>query len=132
MDPMIIVFDGVCNFCNGWVRFIIAHDRRRRFQFVAAQSALGRQLMEAAGLSPDALDSVVLVDGQRTFLRSDAILRTLGLIGGWPSAFTILRVLPKIVRDPCYLAFARRRYRLFGRRDVCAVPAPELRDRFLA
>jgi predicted DCC family thiol-disulfide oxidoreductase YuxK len=129
---MIIVFDGVCNFCNGWVRFIIARDRARRFQFVTAQSVLGRQLMAAAGLSPDTLDSVMLVDGRRYFLRSDAILRTLGLLGGWPSAFSVLRVLPKFVRDPCYTAFARRRYRLFGRSDVCVVPAPEWRDRFVA
>lgn len=129
---MVIVFDGVCNFCNRWVAFVIRRDRQRLFRFAAAQSAAGRQLMHEAGLAPGRLDTLVLVDGDRHFERSDAILRVLErLEGGW-SVLRLLRLAPRWMRDGCYDAFARRRYRLFGRTDACQVPDAAIRDRFLA
>ena len=129
---MVIVFDGVCNVCNDWVQFVIAHDRGRLFQFAPAQTEVGRRLMTEAGVSADRLDSMVLFDGARYFTRSDAVLQVLKLLGGWPSAFALLRLMPKPIRDRLYDAFARRRYRLFGRRDACMVPSFDVRDRFLA
>ena len=129
---MIVVFDGVCNFCNGWVRFVIRRDRQRLFRFAAAQTPVGRQLLDAHGLSADALETIVLVDGDRHYERSDAALRILEQLGGVWSMARILRFLPRALRDGCYDFFARRRYRLFGRSATCQLPEANVSDRFLA
>lgn len=129
---MIVVFDGACNFCNGWVRFVLRRDRRRLFRFAAAQTPAGRRLMEAAGVSADALDTLVLVDGAQHWERSDAVLRILGALGGGWIFAGALRAVPRPWRDRCYDAFARERYRLFGRTEACALPDASVRDRFLA
>lgn len=129
---MIVVFDGVCNFCNGWVRFVIRRDRRRVFHFAAAQGRSGRQLMEAAGLRTDRLDTIVLVDGPRHYERSEAVLQVLQHLPRWRALATALRRLPQSWRDAAYDAFAQRRYRLFGQAAHCSVPEAGWRDRFLA
>lgn len=129
---MIVVFDGVCNFCNDWVSFVIRRDRERVFHFAAAQTAPGRRLMDAAGMPADRLDTIVLFDGDRHYTRSDAVLRILGQLPGWRAAAAMLRLLPRALRDRCYEAFARRRYRLFGTSAACRIPDAGVRDRFLA
>lgn len=129
---MIVVFDGVCNFCNGWVAFVIRRDPRRRFRFAAAQTGVGRELMARAGVSADRLDTIVLVDGERHYERSDAVLRILEQLGGGWKLARVLRLLPKAFRDKFYDAIAQRRYRLFGRSESCRPPGAEVRDRFLA
>ena len=129
---MIVVFDGVCNFCNDWVSFVIRRDRKRVFRFAAAQTPRGRQLMDAAGLPADRLDSIVLFEDGRHCTRSEAVLRILEQLAGWRTAAAVLRLFPRALRDRCYEAFARRRYHLFGRRATCRIPDAGVRDRFLA
>lgn len=127
----VIVFDGVCVLCSGWVRFLLRHDRRRRYRFAAMQSAAGRALLEGRGLDPDDPASFLLIDGTRAWTDSDAIRRVLaGLGGAWRLAHA-LALVPRAVRDPLYRRLARNRYRLFGRRAQCLVPPVEERDRFL-
>lgn len=129
---MIIVFDGVCNFCNAWVRFVLRRDRASRFRFASAQSARGGAFLHEAGLAPDALETILLVDGDRRFLKSEAVLRILGELGApWRLARVFLLV-PRALRDACYDAVATRRYGLFGKTERCPAPDPRWRDRFIS
>lgn len=127
----IIVFDGVCLLCSGWVRFLLRFDHRQHYRFAAMQSANGRELLARHGLDPDDPVSFLLVTPTRTWTDSDAIVRVLtGLGGGWRVAH-VLRLIPAMLRDPLYRVVARNRYRWFGRRDTCLVPDAALRERFL-
>jgi predicted DCC family thiol-disulfide oxidoreductase YuxK len=130
MVRAVLLFDGVCTLCNGFVQFVIQRDPAGRFQFATLQSDAARRLLQAA---PQPLpDTLVLVENGRMFLRSTAALRVArGLKFPWPLAF-VLVVVPRPLRDWLYDIVARNRYRWFGRRDVCMVPTPELRARFLS
>lgn len=128
----VIVFDGVCVLCNGWVRFLLRHDHAQRYRFTAMQSASGRALLAAHGLDPDDPNSLLLIDGDDAFVDTEAIRRILtGLGGAWHLAHLIVLV-PRALRDRLYRHIARNRYRWFGRRDACLLPAPEQRARFLS
>jgi predicted DCC family thiol-disulfide oxidoreductase YuxK len=127
----VIVFDGVCVLCNGWVRFLLRHDHARRYRFAAMQSESGRGLLAAHGLDPDDPNSFLLLEGGRAWTDTDAIQRVLtGLGGRWRLA-VIISGCPRPLRDPLYRWVARNRYRWFGRRDHCLVPAPGQRTLFL-
>jgi len=134
--PAIIVFDGVCVLCNGWVRFLLRHDRRERYRFAAMQGEVGRALLSANGLDPDDPVSFLLIEYDRgptpiVSTDTDAMRRVLvGLGGVWRLA-GLSALLPKAVRDPLYRMLARNRYRLFGRHDVCTVPDPAQAHRYL-
>jgi len=130
-DAGIIVFDGVCALCNGWVDFLLARDRRHRYRFAAMQSPAGRRLLATHGMDPDDPASFLLLDGQGAHTDTDAIARVLsGLGGAWRLA-TLGRLLPGVVRNRLYRLVARNRYRLFGRRDACRLPDPAQRHRFI-
>lgn len=128
----IVVFDGVCVLCNGWVRFLLRHDRRRRFRFAAMQSETGRALLSAHGLDPDDPASFLLVDGDAASTDTQAIADVLAALGlPWSIAAFALRLTPRRLRDAAYRRLARNRYRWFGRRDACVLPPPSERARFL-
>jgi len=127
----IVLFDGVCKFCNASVNFLIERDRAGRIQFAALQSGLGQSLLARFGLARDRIDSIVLVEGKRCSTESTAALRlTRYMDGVWPLLGVFLFV-PVFLRDFCYAILARNRYRWFGRLDACRVPTPEIRQRFL-
>lgn len=127
----VIVFDGVCLLCNGWVRFLLRHDQRRRYRFAAMQDDAGRALLKRHGLDPDDPLSMLLVDGDLARRDTDAIIAVLtGLGGAWRLVAT-LRIVPGLLRDPLYRCIARNRYRWFGRREQCLVPDAAHRERFL-
>jgi len=126
-----ILFDGVCNLCNGFVRFVIPRDPSARFRFAALQSSSAAAILREAGVTTPLPDSVVLVQDGRVYLRSDAALRVArGLRFPWPLAYGLV-VVPRFIRDRLYDVVAAHRYRWFGRREVCMVPTPELSRRFL-
>lgn len=130
--PPILLFDGVCNFCNDVVNFVLDHDAQGRFRFAALQSEAGQRLLAEHGLADVPLSTSVLIDRGRAYKDSDGLLRA-GLLLGWP--FRLLAPLlfvPRALRDPLYHAFARNRYRWFGRTEQCRVPTPETRGRFLS
>ncbi len=132
MERPTILFDGVCNLCNRSVRFVLARDLGENFAFAPLQSAKGRELLTRVGLAQDARTSIVLIEGERSFEKSDAVLRILaGLSGPWP-ALALLRVVPHRLRDAVYDWIAANRYRWFGQRAECMLPTPEQRRRFLA
>lgn len=126
----IILFDGVCNLCNGMVKFIILRDARGQFQFASLQSTAAQNLLEAQGVSGDVMDTVMLLDGQHVYSKSDAVLHMFrGLSGRWPILFYLV-VIPKPIRDFVYDLVAKYRYRLFGKRDTCMIPTEAIRSRF--
>jgi predicted DCC family thiol-disulfide oxidoreductase YuxK len=128
----VIVFDGVCVLCNGWVQFLLRHDRARRYRFAAMQSASGRRLLLAHGLDPDDPVSFLLVEQDRAWRDTDALRQVLGGLGGAWRIAHLLRWVPRGVRDPLYRLLARNRYRWFGRHDRCYLPAVDEQDRFLS
>ncbi len=127
----IVLFDGVCNFCNRAVNFIIRHDRDGEFRFAPLQSTIGSELRVEYGIGDD-IDSIVLIEDRKAFTHSDAALRIARGLGGiWSVGYAFV-IVPKVVRDWFYRLFAKYRYSLFGKRDVCMMPTPEVRGRFLA
>jgi predicted DCC family thiol-disulfide oxidoreductase YuxK len=132
----IVLFDGVCNLCDGFVTFVLDHDRACRFLVASLQSEEGAKVLAAVGRSPltpgSAPDTLVLVEGEHAYVRSTAALRIArGLGGPWKLAGALLLV-PPFLRDAVYRLVARNRYRWFGKAAVCRVPTPELLDRFLS
>jgi predicted DCC family thiol-disulfide oxidoreductase YuxK len=127
----ILLFDGICNLCNGAVRFVIERDPARKFKFAALQSVTGRQWLEKMGLTEENTDSFVFIQGDHYYLRSSAALRVLKEIGGGWKIFYVFMIIPKPLRDFVYNLVARSRYRIFGKRETCMVPTPDLQDRFI-
>lgn len=129
----VLLFDGVCNLCNGAVDFVMRHDADRRFLFASLQSEAARPYLDRAGLGADYLASLVLVDeGGAVHTGSDAALGVgERLDRPWPALARAGRAVPRPAREAVYRAVARSRYRVFGRRDSCRLPTPAERERFL-
>ena len=126
-----ILFDGVCNLCNGFVQFVIARDPSARFRFAALQSEAAARLLREARVPSPLPDSIVLVEDGHAYVRSEAALRIArGLRFPWPLFYAAV-VIPRVVRDRAYDFIAAHRYRWFGRRETCMVPTPDLKRRFL-
>jgi len=125
----IVLFDGVCSFCDQSVHFVLDRDRRGRFAFAALQSDVGSELAARHGIR--GVTSMVLIEGDRAYTESTAALRVARrLDGAWPLLYGLI-VVPKRLRDAAYRAFAQRRYQWFGQLNACRVPTPETRGRFL-
>ncbi len=126
----ILLFDGVCNLCNGFVQFMIKRDPKRKFTFASLQSESAQKLLARFGLPKDDFDSFVLIKGDKYFLKSTAALTVLKELGGFWSLFYVFIVLPRRFRDFIYNTVAKSRYRIFGKRNECMMPTPELQSRF--
>jgi len=131
-DRPLIVFDGVCGLCSGFVRFVLRHDKRGQYRFLAAQSDLATALYRHYGLPTDHWETNLLIKDGHLFVRSEAAIEIVTGFAGWWRALAIFRVLPRSWRDWCYDRIAGNRYRWFGRHDLCMVPDPAQADRFLA
>ena len=131
LDRPIIVFDALCVLCSANARFILEHDRRRRYRLAALQSEIGAALYRRFGLDPDAPDSLLLVEGETARRDSNAVIAIYGGLGGAWRLVGLARLVPRPVRDPLYRWVARHRFGLFGRRDACWRPIAEYRDRLL-
>ena len=130
-DKPIVLFDGVCNLCNGAVNFIIDRDKRQRFRFASLQSEVGEKLLAQHELPTTYLHSLVLVEDQKVFIKSTAALKIARhLDGAWPLCYIFI-VLPPMVRDFFYDIVARNRYRLFGKSESCRYPTTAERARFV-
>lgn len=132
MDPQgpVLLFDGVCNLCEGWVRFIAARDPRGRVRFAALQSEAGHELARRHGLAEDLRTAAFIEDG-RLYTRSAAALKALAALGGLWRLAGALWLVPSPLRDAVYDWVARSRYRWFGKKESCLLPTPEIRSRFL-
>ncbi|WP_342564662.1 thiol-disulfide oxidoreductase DCC family protein [Paenibacillus sp. FSL R7-0345] len=127
----VVLIDGVCNLCQGLVRFIIPRDPKGRIKFASLQSDKGRELLLAAGLETDRLDTVVLLENGRVYIESSAVLRIAGKLRfPWPAAYVFV-IVPRPLRNVLYKVVARNRYRWFGRDEACLLPSPDIKSRFL-
>jgi len=135
----VLLYDGVCALCNGVVRFILRHDHRCDFRFVPLQSCIAKELITMS-TSTSAPEGVILVTdalthNQRLYRRSDAVVRTLYILGHpgdrWSRLSDFLVRIPHPVREFAYTVIARLRYRIFGRYATCPVPTPDQRGRIL-
>lgn len=127
----VILFDGVCNLCNAWVRFVIRHDPTRIFCFAAQQSSIGQTLIAAHVSGSPQLSSVILITGDSAYTKSTAVLEICARLGSPWSWLALLRIIPHPLRDACYRFFVGHRYQWFGQTDTCQVPSPDIRSRFI-
>ena len=127
----IVLFDGVCNFCNGTVNFIIDRDRADQFKFAPLQSDIGQELLKKHHIDSEQIDSVILIENDKAYMHSTAALRIAKRLPvPWAALYSFV-VVPRPARDFFYKLFAKNRYRLFGRQDACKMPTPEIREKFL-
>lgn len=130
-DRTVILFDGVCHLCSGWVQFAIARDPAANLRFAPIQAAYGQDFLRRRGLPLDRFETFYLIDGGAVFEKSTAVLRVVGYLR-WPwPLLKVLWIVPRPLRDWLYDRVARNRYRWFGRRETCLVPTPEIARRFL-
>ena len=127
----ILLFDGHCNLCNGWVNFIVKRDPNKTILFASLQSNAGRELLAEHNIKQNYIDSLVFIEEERFSVSSTAALRTLSYLSSWESQLKLLLVLPRPLRDLVYRFVAKYRYKWFGRREQCMIPTAELRERFL-
>ena len=127
----IVIFDGVCNFCNGAVNFIIKRDPDGIFAFTPMQSDLARELMDKHKIHNVGIDTFLLIKNDQCFVFSSAALEIAKDLNGLWYIFRVFRFVPSSIRDFFYKVFARNRYALFGRQDTCMVPTKEMRSRFV-
>lgn len=127
----IVLFDGVCNLCNGAVTFLIRNDRHDRFRFAALQSEMGLELTDKYKIDTQEIDSIVLIEEDKAYVRSDAALRIARRMNGAYPLFYAFIIIPRFLRDPIYKWVANNRYRWFGKKDQCMIPTPELQAKFL-
>ena len=129
----ILLYDGVCGFCNKSVQTILAYDKNGTMKFAPLQSPLGQSILARHQLT--GIDSLIFVDRsettERAYIRSSGALKVAAYLGGWWKGFLIFHLIPRPIRDFFYDLFARYRYKLFGKHDSCMLPAPETRTRFL-
>lgn len=127
----IILFDGVCNFCNFWVNFIIDRDKKNQFRFAALQSEIGKELLTKFDLPEDDFDSFILISQNKVLKKSSAAFEIAKDLNGWLKIFSPLKLLPNSFNDFIYDFVAKNRYKIFGKRDVCRIPTEEDKIKFL-
>lgn len=132
MPQPIILFDGVCNFCNAGVNFIIRQDKQEVFRFAALQSEAGQKLLSQYRLPNKEFKSFVLIDNHKVYQKSSAGLKVYGKLPWYWRWTQVFWLAPKVVRDAVYDFIARNRYKWFGKKEQCMMPTPELRSRFLS
>ncbi len=127
----IILFDGVCNLCNGFVNFLIPRDKNNNFLFGSLQSAAVKELLKKYDYNVQNITTVILLENDHLFTQSTAVLKIFRKMGGlWPWMYGFI-IIPKPVRDIIYNLVAKNRYRMFGRKDACMIPTLALKAKFL-
>ena len=127
----IILFDGVCNLCNGAVQFVIKHDPHAKFTFASLQSDTGKKLLEAHNLPSNQLNSFVLIQEERTYTKSTAALKVVLQLTGLIKLLYGFIIVPVFIRNAVYQLIANNRYKWFGKKEACMIPSPSLKQRFL-
>jgi len=130
-QKQIILFDGVCNFCNFWVNFVIKRDKKDLFRFTALQSVKAKELTSRFNIDITNLDTFVLIKGEKFFTKSTAALMVCKELNSLVKILFPLIILPKFLRDFIYDLIAKNRYKLFGKRDTCRVPTEADQLKFL-
>lgn len=127
----VVLFDGVCNFCNGTVNFLIKQDKKKLLRFAALQSKAGQKLLEQFHLPQKDFDSFILIENGRIYTKSTAGLRLYNKLPWYWKWTQLFWMVPPFIRDGIYLFIARNRYKWFGKKEACMIPPPEIKSRFL-
>ncbi len=131
-NKKIILFDGVCNLCDSLLQFVIHHDKKDVFRFVALQSPLGQEIVNHIGIQNKNIDSVILyVPGVAYYYKSSAALEIARELGGFFHLGTIFKIIPTVLRNHIYDYVAKNRYSWYGKKASCMIPTPELKSKFL-
>ena len=130
-QPPVILFDGICNLCCGWVQFLIRKDKKMLFRFASIQSDSGEKLLNSSALSKGNIDSIVYLKENQCFLESSAVLEILKDLGGMWGIVSLLKLIPQSIRNEIYRFVAKRRHRFFGKRVTCFLPTSNMQKRFL-
>lgn len=128
----VILFDGVCNFCNSSVNFIIERDYKNRFKFAALQSQTGKEMMRKFTLDSENLKTILLIENGNYYTKTTATLRIAKHLKGFWKIFYVFIIVPPFLRNIVYDIIAKYRYRWFGKRDVCRMPGPDEKEKFLS
>ncbi len=128
----IVLFDGVCNFCNSTVNFLLKQDKNAVLKFAALQSNAGQLLLNQYNLPPDNFDSFILIENGKAYKSSTAGLRLYNKLPWYWKWTQVFWIVPRPVRDAVYNLIARNRYRWFGKKDSCMIPSAAIRSRFLS
>jgi predicted DCC family thiol-disulfide oxidoreductase YuxK len=131
MAKSTVLFDGICNFCNSSVNFIIDRDYKDRFRFAALQSGKGIKLMNKFGLDSENLKTIILIEDDKYYTKTTAALRIVKHLRGIWKFFYVLIIIPPFIRNIAYSIIAKYRYRWFGKKDVCRIPLQEEKEKFL-
>lgn len=130
-DQLIILFDGVCNLCNSSVNFVIKRDKQSVFKFATLQSEIAQKVLANNNLSPTDFSSFVFIENGKVYVRSTAALKVCSYLKGlWPLMYGFI-IVPKPIRDGIYNWISKNRYRWFGKKEVCMIPTPDIKARFL-
>ncbi len=127
----VLLFDGVCNLCNGFVQFIIKRDKNAKFKFASLQSEIGQEYLKQHHLETEVFESFVYLKNDKFYQKSTAALTLFKDLGGAWVLMYVLMIFPRFIRDFFYNLIARNRYKMFGKRESCMLPSPELKNRFL-
>jgi predicted DCC family thiol-disulfide oxidoreductase YuxK len=131
LQQKVVLFDGICNLCNGSVIFVLDHERDHEFRFASIQSETGKELLQWCGLSSYYSEAVVYIENRKIYLGSTAALKIgQGLILPWSILSYAGLIVPRFIRDWVYDQIAKHRYQWFGKREVCMVPTKDLKARF--
>ena len=128
----IIVYDGFCNLCDFSVRQILKYDKHMNFKFASFQNPFTQNLLKALNYENDANQSVLLIQNNEIFEKSDAFVEICKLLDGFPHYFVIIKIIPRFIRDPLYTMISKSRYFFFGRKKTCSLPAGNFNDRFIS
>lgn len=127
----VILFDGVCNFCNSTINFVMRKNKKRNIKFTTLQSFAGTQLLQQYGFAENDLQSFIFIENGKAYNKSSAALRVCKyLSGGWRLCYAFL-IVPKFIRDGVYDFVAKNRYKWFGKREECMIPTQDMKARFL-
>jgi len=131
-DKKILLFDGVCNLCDNTVQFIIRHDKKDVFRFVALQSELGQQILKHIGVDSSKTDSIILYEpGNAYYYKAEAAIRIAKILGSYFSLLSIFSILPKGLSNKIYDYVAKNRYKWYGKKEECMIPTPEMKAKSL-
>lgn len=126
-----ILFDGVCNFCNGAVNFVIQRDKKSRIKFAALQSEAGQQLLKQFNLPTNEFNTFIFIEDGKVYTQSKAALKVCKYLTALYPLFYGFIIVPEFMRDGIYKWIAKNRYKWFGKKDHCMLPTAEIRSRFL-
>ncbi|MEA5424984.1 thiol-disulfide oxidoreductase DCC family protein [Arcicella lustrica] len=131
VGQQVILFDGVCNFCNASINFVIDHDPQKYFKFASLQSDFGYEVLKKYDRNTSDFDSVILLKNNRLYIKSEAALEIAKDLSGFLKYLSVFSILPTFILDFFYDLIAKNRYELFGKSEVCRMPSPDLKERFL-